>query len=93
MPKVAKPRRHGARWQINWKDGTGKRRFKTYDSYKEAAAALARHQSDAQAVRSGEKVLLPQKIWADLEAHFETVKAGKRSLGDDKSRMRLHRAR
>ena len=41
-------------------------------------------------MRCGEKVVLPEKTWDDLEAYFETPKAGKRSLKDDQSRMRLH---
>ncbi len=90
MPKVSRPRRHGARWQINWLDGAGRRHFKTYASYKVAQAALVKVKAEALAVQSGEQEAVPDKRWEDLETLFETMKAGKRSLKDDKSRMRLH---
>ena len=90
MAKVAKPRKHGDGWQINWKDGTGARRFKTHPTHRAAQAALARNNAEAQAVRRGDQELLPEKTWEDLETHFKIAKAGKRSLKEDESRMRLH---
>ncbi len=91
MPKVAKPRKHGSGWQINYTDGTGKRRYRTFPSHKEAVAALRRLATEADAVRSGSTPVVQQgKTFDELADLWLEVKHRKRSLSDDKSRLRVH---
>lgn len=91
MPKVAKPRRHGNRWQINWTDGTGKRRYKTYPRYQDAAEALRKHQTEADSVRAGRaNPIRTGMTFAELADEWLKAKAHKRSLRQDRSRLNNH---
>lgn len=42
-PRGSKPVRQRGRWRIRWTDSTGKRRSEVYDSEKDAAFSLRRH--------------------------------------------------
>ena len=53
MPTVSKPRKKGNRWEINFIDAAGKRRFKTFRTKTEANAAIHHYHSDAQKIRAG----------------------------------------
>jgi integrase len=91
MPKQAKPRKRGDRWEINWLDGTGKRRWQSFDSFKDAQAALRKTQSEADLVRSGSAQMgQPDRTFAELGELWVDVKHRKRSIVDDRSRLRLH---
>lgn len=53
MAKVAKPRKHGSRWQINFLDVDWNRRFETFATPKEASAALALRKAEVEEIRAG----------------------------------------
>jgi integrase len=63
-----------------------------FDTYNEARAALARFQTDAQAVRNGERPAPPPaKTFDDLAAHWMATRAvRKRSRKYDECRLRVH---
>jgi integrase len=92
MPKIGKPRRHGKKWQFNYIDSHGKRRWETQDSCKAAQKAQHKRQAEAQAVRSGEAVPVDlTRMFPELAELWEEVKHGrKRTLKDDLIRTRLH---
>ena len=90
MPKVAKPRRRGKGFQVNWLDGTGKRCWQTLPSYEAAVKFLRAKQSEADAVRAGALEVVEDKTWDELRQLWEEVKHAKKTLKDDKSRTRLH---
>ncbi|MFH1464679.1 MAG: site-specific integrase [Pseudomonadota bacterium] len=91
MPKVAKPRKKGNRWEINYLDAEGRRRWKTYATHREAVAGLRQLQSEADEIASGQRPALPpEKTFAELLTLCEQVKHAKRSLSDDISRARHH---
>ncbi len=91
MPKVAKPRKHGSRWQINWSDSSGKRRWQSFSSYKEALEALRNYQAETDAERHGtRRPVEGDHSWEDLVGLWKEVKHAKRTLKDDLTRIRLH---
>jgi len=91
MPKVAKPRRHGNRWQINYKDAAGKRRYESFRTQREAIKALAQRNAEAEGQRAGlVPVIDRSKTFRELDQLWREVKHRKRSLKDDESRSRNH---
>lgn len=90
MPRVGKPHKHGNRWRFSFYDGSGKRRWVTRATRREALEAMHAQKSEAALVRRGEVEVLPEKSWEELEAFFLVEKAQKRSLDDDRGRMRIH---
>jgi integrase len=53
MAKTPAPRQHGNRWQINYLDADGQRRFKSYRKKSDAQAALHVLNAESQAIRAG----------------------------------------
>lgn len=91
MPKVSKPRKHGDRWEINWTDGTGKRRFQTFLTHKEAVEALRGKQAEADLARAGVTPQAPPShSFEELIEQWKVEKHAKRSLKDDEGRIRIH---
>lgn len=91
MPKQAKPRKRGDRWEINWLDGSGKRRWRSFASFRDAQAELRRLQAENDAVREGRSALLQEdRTFKELGDLWLELKHRKRSLDDDRSRLRLH---
>ncbi len=89
MAKVAKPRKKGLRWEINYLDADGKRCWETHRTHKAASAALRQRQAEADEIRAGSKPAPPRAHSFDelVELWYE-VKHAKRTLADDKSRVR-----
>ncbi len=91
MPKVGKPRKRGNGYEVNWTDGSGKRRFKTLPTHAAAVKFLRARQAEADAVRVGAlEVVEVDRTWPELVELWYEVKHAKRTLGDDKSRIRIH---
>ncbi len=84
-------RRPSGRFQVNWIDGEGQRRFKTFGRKKDAEALLRQAQYDADRERAGLSMPAPAiHIWGDLVELWELKKAAKRSLDSDQGRIRKH---
>ena len=67
MPKIAKPRKKGNRWEISYYDADGKRRFATFRTKTEANLAQSRLKSDAPSIKAGlKKRELPSKTFVEL---------------------------
>jgi len=91
MPKVAKPRKKGNRWEINFLDADGRRRWETHRTYREAGAALRQRQAEADAIRSGLQAAPPEpRSFDELVTLWKEVKHAKRSLPADESNIRNH---
>lgn len=91
MPKVGKPRKRGNGYEVNWTDGSGKRRFKTLPTHAAAVQFLRAQQAEADAVRVGAlEVIDVDRTWPELVELWEEVKHAKRTLKDDQSRIRIH---
>lgn len=91
MSRVAKPRKHGNRWKFSWYDATGKRRWGSCASKKEAMLELRRPQAEADAERAGARAVRdPDKRFEDLAELWVYVKRRKRSLRDDIARLKNH---
>ncbi len=91
MAKVAKPRKHGNGYQVNWTDGAGKRRFKTLPSYAAAMKFLRGKQAEADAVRVGAiPTVEVDRTWPELVELWSEVKHAKKTLQDDQGRIRIH---
>jgi integrase/recombinase XerD len=89
MPKVAKPRKKGQRWEINYLDADGKRRWETHRTHKAASGALRQRQAEADEIRAGSKPAPPRAhSFDELVQLWYEVKHAKRTLADDKSRVR-----
>lgn len=84
-------RKRGDRFQVNWIDAAGKRRYRTFDTHKEAAAFLRAAQARVDEIHHGVRRALPSKDFDDLVDLWERVKGPeKRSIKDDRSRIRVH---
>jgi integrase len=91
MPKVAKPRKKGNRWEINYLDADGRRRWETHPNHKAATTALRQRQAEADAIRTGLQAAPPEpRSFEELVTLWKEVKHAKRSLGSDESNIRNH---
>ncbi len=91
MARVTKPRKHGNCWEFSYYDASGKRRWKSASTFKEAQQELRRLQSEADAERSGaRRIRDPDRTFDDLVELWKDVKHRKRSLRDDLGRIRNH---
>ncbi|MCB9682129.1 MAG: tyrosine-type recombinase/integrase [Alphaproteobacteria bacterium] len=91
MAKVAERRKHGNRWQVNYVGALGKRRYRTYATYK--AAVIARRQLAAeadQARAAGTPAVERHRTYLELEQLWKDVKHRKRSHADDERHMKVH---
>ncbi|MSP93513.1 MAG: site-specific integrase, partial [Myxococcales bacterium] len=81
-----------SRWRIRWLDAGGRRQSAVLDTHNEARAALARHQTDAEAVRIGERPAPPpRRTFEDLTVHWLATRAvRKRSRKYDECMLRVH---
>ena len=92
-PKINLRQRPSGRWQANWRDAYGVRRYKTFARKRDGAAFLREQWVEADRVSAGlpsAPVRAGVHPWADLVALWETKKAHKRSLKDDMSRIANH---
>lgn len=93
-PKVNVRKRPSGRWQANWRDAHGVRRFKTFDRKRDAEAFLREQWVEADRAAAGLPAAKPTRpgshAWQELVDLWETKKAHKRSLADDLSRIRNH---
>jgi len=84
-------RRHRKKWQINWLDASGKRRWRSFTHKSDAARFLREEQVAAEKARSGLSPRVePSRVWKDLVELWKVRKKAKRSLKDDESRIRKH---
>lgn len=92
MPKTPAPRKHGNRWQINFKDADGKRRYRTFRTKKEAQLALHHLNAESQLIRAGLKARPPEPRSFDELADYwlEHRTKRKRNPKDDRSMIRKH---
>ncbi len=92
MPKTPAPRKHGDRWQINWHDAAGKRRYRTFRTKKEASRALHHLNAEAEAIRAGVQAAPPEPhTFDELADYWMKHRASrKRSSKDDKSIIERH---
>jgi len=90
MPKVGKPQKHGKRWRFSYYDASGKRRWESHATKREAVLAQAERRLEIQAVREGRGAVDRTKTFEELEAHWKVVKSEKRSLKDDIGRLNNH---
>ena len=78
-------------WRIRWLSAAGNRQSATFSAYNDARAALARHQVQAEAIRTGAIEAPPaRKTFEDLCAAWLIHKGEKRSVKDMESRIRVH---
>ena len=89
---MSKPNKCRDKWRIRWLDGTGVRRSEVFDSYREATAALARNETEADEVRRGIRAAPPpEKTFDDLCDYWIKNRVPvKRSGKDDESVIRRH---
>jgi integrase len=91
MPKVAKPRKKGNRWEINFIGPDGLRKFETYRMQSEAVRALRYRNVESEEVRNGfRKEFDRSRTFEDLVKLWLEVKHRKRSLRDDEIRIEKH---
>jgi len=91
VSRVAKPRKHGNRWKFSYYDASGKRRWGSSPTFKEAQQELRRLQAEADEQRAGaRRVRDPDRTFDDLAELWLRVKHRKRSLADDVSRIENH---
>ena len=92
MPKTPTPRKKGNRWEINYIDAAGKRRFKTYRTKREADSALHHLNAEAEAIRAGVVALPPEPHTFDELADYWIEKKAprKRSGNSDVSMIKCH---
>ncbi|NCG21200.1 MAG: tyrosine-type recombinase/integrase, partial [Rhodobacterales bacterium] len=84
-------RRDTGRYEVNWRDATGTRRWRTFDTRKAADRFLNKERAELDAIRAGvQPSLLQDKTWEDLVELWKIKKSAKRSLRDDLSRIRNH---
>ncbi len=89
---MSKPNKCRGKWRIRWLDATGVRRSEVFDSYREATAALARFETEADEVRKGLRAATPApKTFDDLCDYWIKNRVPlKRSGKDDESVIRRH---
>ena len=91
---VRTPRPHrltSGNWRIRWQDAKCRWRSATFPNCNDARAALARNQVEAEEVRAGTRPAPPPpKTWDDLSHIWLDLRARKRSLAADQSRIRKH---
>jgi integrase len=92
VPKTPEPRKKGNRWEINYLDATGNRRWRTFRTRKEASSAIHHLNSEAEAIRAGVRVLPPEPHSFDELANYWLEKKApqKRSGKDDRSIINKH---
>ncbi len=92
MPKTAKPRKKGNRWEINFIDGAGKRRYRTFRTKKEADSALHHLNAEAEAVRAGVRAMPPEPhTFGEVADYWLVHKASKKRSGNtDKGIINKH---
>jgi integrase len=92
MAKTPTPRKHGNRWQINFLDADGKRRFKSYRTKSEAQDALHLLNAESLAIRAGLQARpLEPHTFDELTTYWLDHRASrKRSGKDDKSIINCH---
>jgi len=91
MPVTGKPRKHGKRWRISYYDAAGTRRWESFATFKAAEKALRQRKVEEDRRAVGQLAGVDrEKTFDDLVERWEVVKAGKRSLRDDQSRIARH---
>ena len=87
-------KRPSGSWQVNWVDGQGVRRFRSFQKKKDADTYLNQVTAEADLVRAG----LPTEVrpprgrhtWDELVELWAMKKASKITLEDDLGRIRRH---
>ncbi len=92
MPKTPAPRKKGNRWEINYTDALGQRRFRTFRTKREANSALHHLNAEAEAVRAGVRAMPPEPHTFDELADYwlERKAPKKRSGKNDRSIINCH---
>jgi integrase len=92
MPKAPEPRKKGNRWEINYIDAGGRRRWRTFRTKREAQKALHHLNAEAEAIRAGVVAMPPEPhTFGELADYWLEKKAPlKRSAKDDKSIVNRH---
>jgi len=92
VPKTAGARKKGNRWEFSYIDPTGKRRWRTCRTKKEAKAAQHHLNAEAEAIRAGVRSLPPEPhTFDELASYWLEKKAPrKRSEKDDRSIIHRH---
>ena len=84
-------RKDTGRYEVNYYDADGTRRWMTFGRKKEAERALRQKLTEVDAIKAG---VAPRQVvehtWEELVQLWENRKSEKRSLADDQSRARLH---
>ncbi len=85
-----KPEKRNGKYRIRWYDHRGKRRSKTFDTYRSAERALTKLQSEAQEIMVGVKPEpMPLKTFSELcDYWLEHRTTRKKSAKDDVSIIR-----
>lgn len=92
MARTSRPHRlPSGNWRIRWQDAERRWQSATFPNCNDARAALARNEVEAEEVRVGSRPAPPPaKTFDDLSRIWLEMRAGKRSLAADKSRLRKH---
>ena len=87
-----RPEKRNDKYRIRWYDHDGKRRSKTFETYRSAERALTKLQAEAQEIRAGVKPEpMPSRTFGDLCDYWLEHRASrKKSAKDDESIIRRH---
>ena len=87
-----KPEKRNGKYRIRYYDHRGKRRSKTFETYRSAERALRKLQAEAQEIQAGVKPEpMPSRTFSDLCDYWLEHRASrKKSAKDDESILRRH---
>ncbi len=84
-------RRHRKKWQVNWLDASGQRRWRSFTHKADALRYLREEQVAAEKAGAGLAPRVePSRTWKELVELWKVRKKAKRSLKDDEGRIKNH---